>query len=464
MKSRQTFTTIAIIVGLALGAAITMSAIWLVRSYRDRQEDFASRIDHILKEALEAEGDARAHPEELKVYIIGTESDSTITYPENLADIDVADIGSITVLKTGDKYAGQIKYFLDSVDRCDSLTGFHTVDFLTILYARAAYSDISQDFSVSVTSEGRTVYTDHKTVRNPLTFSVTALTIPECTCTLTITNPHRTFLRQMSGIIISTTSIALILCLAFIYLIRTVFRQKTLEDMRRDLTHNVTHELKTPIATALAATDAIINYPAGENPQKRRRYMGIIHDQLLALGSMVERILDLSVQESGHVTLNPEQCSLVEMLSRLCSETRIKAPEAQITESYPAQEACILADRFHLSNAIANILDNALKYSGSGSGSGGTSRIQVSLEVVSGSVLISIKDNGIGIPPAQRRHIFEKYYRVPTGDVQNVRGFGIGLYYSRLVVEKLGGSISVDAATGGGSVFTITLPYTLSHE
>ena len=170
---------------------------------------------------------------------------------------------------------------------------------------------------------------------------------------------------------------------------------------------------------------------------------------------MVGRILDISLQERDDLALNPTPCDLRTMLHRLCTELTVSTGgRVRITEDYPEGPAPVItADAFHLSAAISNILDNAVKYSAA------TPEITVRLRraAADGSIRIEVQDNGIGIPASQRRRIFEKYYRIPTGDVQNVRGFGIGLYYTRLVVEKHGGTISVSSAPGGGSIFTLTL-------
>ena len=260
----------------------------------------------------------------------------------------------------------------------------------------------------------------------------------------------------MSGIIASICLIAVILCFSYIYLLRTVFRQKTLGEIRRDLTHNITHELKTPIAAASAASEALLEYSADENPERRRRYINIIHDQLSTLSGMVGRLLDISLQEQDDLVLKTEVCNIKELLHRLCLDLTVMSAktEATVTEEYPDCDICIPADRIHLSAAISNILDNAVKYCTA------APHVTVRLrQLPEGEARIDIEDNGIGIPASQRSRIFEKYYRIPSGDIHNVRGFGIGLYYSRLVIERHGGIIRVsEAADGHGSVFSISLP------
>ena len=499
MQSRRTFILIGTAVGAALVAAITLTMVWLVDSYRDRQREFEDRINSALDEAVSAEREARTTKGKS---IILLETDSTYGsdfFQDMLGSIPMENIASIKVYKSGTTYTDAIRRIMTTIPDTDSLTGFHTSNFLLTFYAILRYKDISYPCSVTVGTEARDttginismdslmhfldgfgpdvkitgsftvtpdrdsvssiLYSDSTVINKPVTFTRTILIddhTPRIVCTVQMTDPSRDFLREMAGLITGILAITAILCFSYIYLLHTVFRQKTLSEMRRDLTHNITHELKTPIATASAASEALLDYSADEDPERRRRYLEIIRDQLGALSAMVCRILDISLQERDDLALNPAPCDLRTMLHRLCTELTVStAGRARITEDYPEGPApAITADAFHLSAAISNILDNAVKYSSA------SPEITVRLRksAADGSIRIEVQDNGIGIPASQRRRIFEKYYRIPSGDVQNVRGFGIGLYYSRLVVEKHGGTISVSPAPGGGSVFSIVLP------
>lgn len=270
---------------------------------------------------------------------------------------------------------------------------------------------------------------------------------------ITIENPNRKLLAEMSGIALSSLALVALIAFSFLYLLRTLFRQKSVEEMRRDFTHNITHELKTPIAVAYAANDALMNFGAAEDPARRTKYLGVVHDQLDTLSEMVQRILTMSIEEREDFRLRPESCDPGEMLEQLAENFRLKAPKpVEITVGVEPPGLRLTADRFHLNNVLGNMIDNALKYSGE------RVRIELRARRTEHGTEITVSDDGIGIPSAAQARIFDKFYRVPTGDVHDVKGFGLGLYYARLIVARHGGKISVESLPGRGSRFTITLP------
>lgn len=467
-SSKRSFLAVTVIATAALAAAITLAIVWVVSTYKDRQEEFAATVESALNKARQKEMDDHISASEhngITVTVIGTDSTKEpLMFPKDILSHNAEQIASFTVYKlsgisteTGERLAA-------ITEPTDSATGFETVSFLAAFYDRinnlGSFPNSSITIAVKATDTdtrtGRIIYSDDIPIKRPLEFSVTSFTKPYVVCTIRVENPGTGFLRRMSGIIASICLIAVILCFSYIYLLRTVFRQKTLGEIRRDLTHNITHELKTPIAAASAASEALLEYSADENPERRRRYINIIHDQLGTLSGMVGRLLDISLQEQDDLVLKTEVCNMKELLHRLCLDLTVMSAktEATVTEEYPDCDICIPTDRFHLSAAISNILDNAVKYCTA------APHVTVRLrQLPEGGARIDIEDNGIGIPASQRSRIFEKYYRIPSGDIQNVRGFGIGLYYSRLVIERHGGIIRVsEAADGHGSVFSISLP------
>ena len=245
----------------------------------------------------------------------------------------------------------------------------------------------------------------------------------------------------------------LVVAFVVIYLLRTLFQQKTLEEMRMDFTHNITHELKTPIAVAYAANDALENFGAADDGVRRAKYLGVIRSQLTALSEMVERILTMSREEREDFTLRRERIPLAGMLGALAEKFRMQAAKpARVTVDVSPEGLTAFADRFHLSHALDNLVDNALKYSGE------EVHIRISAGRDGGRVVLRVADDGIGIPRAAQAHIFDKFYRVPTGDIHNVKGFGLGLYYVGLIAAKHGGSVAVESTEGHGTTFTLILP------
>ena len=295
-----------------------------------------------------------------------------------------------------------------------------------------------------------TLYADVFPVKNALECRAEAGTVPVTECRVRIESPHQMLLWKMRGIIGASILIALVLIFSFIYLLKTILRMKSVGEMRRDFTHNITHELKTPIAAISATNEALADFSVGDHPDKRKKYLDVQRHYLQMLSSMVERILSLSVQESADFRLHPERCSLRALVAEQVQALPLKyAKDIRIDTEVPDLQVTV--DKFHFSNVLQNLLDNAVKYTPS------HPHIVLKAGNKGGKTVISISDNGIGIPPSQRKRVFEKYYRVPTGDVQNARGFGIGLYYCRLVIEKQGGKISISGSPDGGTTVTILL-------
>ncbi|MCI2109135.1 MAG: HAMP domain-containing histidine kinase [Bacteroidales bacterium] len=257
---------------------------------------------------------------------------------------------------------------------------------------------------------------------------------------------------EMSGVIAASLILFLMLAFSFWFLIHAMLKQKSLEEMKSDFTNNITHELKTPVAVAYAANDALLNFEAGNDPAKRREYLEISQSQLKKLEGMIEQILSMSMESRKTFELRKEDIPLKPLLQNLADQHRLST-EKPCEIHIESEDALVIhADRFHFGNVISNLIDNAIKYSGD------AVIIIIRAKTTSGGVEISVKDNGIGIAPDKQKHIFDKFYRVPTGDIHDVKGYGLGLYYAKTMVEKHGGTISVSSTLGKGSEFRIFIP------
>lgn len=264
--------------------------------------------------------------------------------------------------------------------------------------------------------------------------------------------------KQMAGILTTSFIILIILAFSFWFLIRTLLRQKTLEEMKSDFTNNITHELKTPIAVAYAANDALLNFNQAEEKKKRDQYLLICQEQLLHLSGLVEQILSMSMENRKTFKLHSEEINLKEVITPLMEQHQLKADKpVHITLDIDPESLTVIADRTHFSNIISNLIDNAVKYSKEKAEISICCRKTEKTMQTDQTVAISISDLGIGIPLDKQKHIFEKFYRVPTGNLHNVKGYGLGLHYVRTMVEKHGGSINVKSEPGKGSTFTIFL-------
>lgn len=254
-------------------------------------------------------------------------------------------------------------------------------------------------------------------------------------------------LKEMGGIIATNAAIALVLGVAFWYLIHIINRQKTLEEMKDDFTNNMTHELKTPIAIAYAANDSLLQFPDPTDEERTRKYLTAAIDQLSKLSGLVESILSMSMERRKHLSLAKEEILLRPFLETIIEQQKIKVHKGCTIEFVCDDTLSVMADPTHLSNIMANLIDNSIKYSGD--------HVDILIKAAEG--YISVTDNGNGISRKHLSEIFNKFYRVPTGNRQNVRGYGIGLFYVKSLVEKHGWSIDVSSEPGKGSCFTITM-------
>ena len=255
-------------------------------------------------------------------------------------------------------------------------------------------------------------------------------------------------LREMMGILIASALIILLLGIAFYFLIKTILKQRTLDEMKSDFTNNITHELKTPIAVAYAANDALLNFDQQADETKRRHYLTLCRQQLERLSGMVEQILSMSMERRRQFKLNLESVCLAELLQPVIEQQQLKADKpVSITTRIEPENLTVEADRAHLSNMLNNLIDNAIKYS----------QDEAVIVIQATPSSISVSDHGMGIAADKLPHIYDKFYRVPTGDVHDVKGYGLGLFYVKTMVDKHGWSIDVESTKGKGTTFTIKL-------
>ena len=255
----------------------------------------------------------------------------------------------------------------------------------------------------------------------------------------------RHILSQMFGIIITVFLLMIAFSLAFWYLFRTVSRLRTIEEMKDDFVSNMTHELKTPIAIAYSANDALLNYDTTNDPDKKTKYLTIANKQLKRLGELVENILAMSMERRKAMKLRPEDIPLREFVEEIAAAQRMRGDKDITINVNVADNIVVEADTTHLANVLNNLIDNAIKYSDE----------SVEISISGDNNELSVRDNGIGIPSKSIPYLFNKFYRVPHGNRQDVRGYGIGLYYVKSIIDKMGWSIEVKSTEGKSSVFTI---------
>ncbi len=246
----------------------------------------------------------------------------------------------------------------------------------------------------------------------------------------------------------------LTLVLILSYIILTVIRQKKISEMKNDFINNMTHEFKTPISTISLASEVLLGADGNTSDHRIRQYARVIHDENIRMRSQVEQLLLVAQLDKGEFRLKKQELNIHELIREsvhhLCLEHCEK--NTDVRYEFKSQQPVVMADKLHMRNIINNLVDNAVKYSKE------EPRINIRTSDNNQGIYIEVEDNGIGIHAEARKHIFDKFYRIPTGDVHDVKGFGLGLYYVRNMVEAHQGSISVQSEPGKGSNFMIYLP------
>ena len=268
------------------------------------------------------------------------------------------------------------------------------------------------------------------------------------TLQLQFSNPTLAVLkRSLTGILLSILLSALIIgCLFF--LLHVIQKQKELAEIKNDLISNITHEFKTPIATVSTAIEGIKNFNKANDPLKTEKYLDISNQQLQKLHQMVEKLLETATLDNDKLLMNKKPTDIVPLIIQLVEKYRMIAPEKELLFSTNLSELQHNIDIFHFENAIANLIENAIKYGGD--------KIEVHLNYILNRIKISVADNGMPIDSAQRDKIFEKFYRIPTGNRHDTKGFGIGLFYSKKIINKHDGELEL-VPNRDHTIFKVTL-------
>jgi two-component system phosphate regulon sensor histidine kinase PhoR len=245
-----------------------------------------------------------------------------------------------------------------------------------------------------------------------------------------------------------------VVLLFFAFAVSIIVKQKRLSEVKTDFINNMTHELKTPISTIALSSDMLMRGDFSNNPEKLQRYASIIFKENKRLENQVERVLNVAKMDKETLHLKKDVLNMHELLVEVKENFEFTQTEkgGNIRLDLQAAQFIIMADPVHVSNVVYNLLDNAVKYCEV------EPDITVKTNNENNGFLLEIADNGIGIRRENVKQIFDKFYRVPTGNIHNVKGFGLGLYYVKIIIEQHGGTIQVKSTPGKGTAFTIWLP------
>ncbi len=253
-----------------------------------------------------------------------------------------------------------------------------------------------------------------------------------------------------------SVAFTLVLLITFIVTIALVFRQKKLSEMKNDFINNMTHELKTPVSTISLAAQMLKDSDITKSPDVFKHIAGVINDEAKRLGFLVEKVLQMSLFERQKAALKLKELDANDLIANIANTFKLKVEKygGEIDIELEAEESAIYVDEMHFTNVLFNLMDNAVKYR----------RTDLPLKLMArtknenGKLILTIEDNGVGIKKEYLKKVFDRFFRVPTGNVHDVKGFGLGLAYVRKIIEDLSGSIRAESDINSGTKFIITLP------
>jgi two-component system, OmpR family, phosphate regulon sensor histidine kinase PhoR len=269
-----------------------------------------------------------------------------------------------------------------------------------------------------------------------------------------VPNQKRIIWKEMFWFVMGAIIFTLIITTAFFITIRTLLKQKKLSEIKSDFINNMTHEFKTPLATISLAVDALKNEKVKASEEKTNYFTHIIKEENKRMNKQVETILQAALLDKQEVQLNLKKLPAHDLITGALNNITLQVEEKQgkLEVNFNAEKDMIMADEVHFTNLINNLLDNAVKYSKE------NLEIKLTTENTGNQLKIKIEDNGIGMNKETVNRIFEKFYRAHTGNVHNVKGFGLGLSYVKTMVEAHHGIIKADSVLGKGSTFVIMVP------
>jgi two-component system phosphate regulon sensor histidine kinase PhoR len=262
------------------------------------------------------------------------------------------------------------------------------------------------------------------------------------------------YILSKMGMWVFSSSIILIIMVFFAYTINVILKQKKLSETKNDFINNITHEFKTPISTISLSAEVLLSPNISSDPERLANYARIIKEENNRLKNQVDKVLQLATLNKDILKLEDEPINLHDLIHRSMKSFSLIIEEryGKITDNLLADQFEILGDEIHITNTIHNLIDNAIKYSSE------NPEVRIETHNHKGTIEISVKDHGIGIPLESQKHIFDKFYRRPTGNIHDIKGFGLGLNYVKTIVEAYSGSVKLISKVNEGSTFVIKLP------
>ncbi len=446
---------------------LALQVIWLQKVFKDESEDFRKETHALFRNVIFDMSDSL-----LMKSIEPFPGDSMIHY-FTTKKVDTMRLRNGKRLHIKDSVAN-VQVFISSSDGKDSVERFlrplitrirgdrSQKKFSIRLDADSLHlSDIEKKFKKVLAAAAidapftiKRVKSDIPPPRKRITLSDEIIFTPNGGYQLVFPDLTVLVLKKISLQILFSIFLTLLTVGSFFLLYRSLKMQQRLMALKNDFISNITHELKTPVTTVGVALEALKNFNGLDNPKLTQEYLDIAQNELSRLNILTDKILKTAIFEDKGVDYKSEAIELDKLVDQVLASMKLvfEKQKANVSFTREGNDFRINGGSAHLTSVIYNLLDNALKYSPT------DPEIVVVLKEDVNNIILAVKDHGVGIAPEYKKKIFEKFFRVPTGDIHNIKGYGLGLSYVESVVKSHGGTITVESEIGKGSCFTITLP------
>ena len=337
------------------------------------------------------------------------------------------------------------------------------VQIQKLLQAELASRDIYSPFNIEIRNRHKLIYhtPNVETLQNTDNLTRYTTTLfkgdqgdPTGRLSIYFPNKKRVIFDNMSYLILPTIALFALLVSCFAYTLSIIFRQKKMSEMKTDFINNMTHEFKTPVATIMIASESLRDPEISADNKRVNKLANIIYDENVRLGNHIERVLNIAKLEKENLKIERTDVHINSLVSNVLDSMNLQLQKAggTLSTNLNALDDLVIGDELHLSNVMFNLVDNAIKYSPN------APEIAVKTHNTKNSIIISVSDKGMGMTKDQQEKIFDQFYRIPTGNVHNVKGFGLGLSYVHDIVKRLDGQIQVKSEKDKGTTFDVTLP------
>ena len=425
---KQLFIILTIITSLALAGIIITQVYWMNRAYELKYEQFSTQVNVSLKAVANK--------------IFDLQLDSAAKY--NLTPCDSALFKQVDITE------------IINPSILDSLIYKEFSCMYIDNYIYGVYNKQTKKFVIGNNND-----LQHDLTTSPYKIIITCLYNPDkYMLSMFFPDEGKIIFKGMINWVVISLILLLFLVTGYVYIILNLMRQKKLSEMKNDFINNITHEFKTPISTISVAGEMLQNKNVNDDPGKVERYAGIILGENSRIQNQVDQILQLSIIDREALRLKKKEFNAREVIQDTADSfaLNLQRREGELSLKLDAASHNIYADKTHFINIISNILDNAIKYSPE------KPEISILTKNENENLIIEIKDNGIGISRENQKQVFKKLYRVSTGDLHDAKGFGIGLYYVKKIIEEHGGSVDLESEINKGSTFTIILPLLINQD